>query len=341
MPDRSVPVKTISFILQQIPTMYRLGFVFLLLGIVACGGKGNQDAGEEGFSYSGFAALFREVKLPFQYAEADLAGKSDTTVIRSAEFPAIIPDSVRNRLVPKGAKARYIALGKVAVPKSETYFFVKVIAGTRRSVLLMTFDKEGQFAAAFPFLLPDNDASTTQASSMDRQYTISRTTVRRKGSEVIGEGKDVFVFNGGARQYTLIMTDLLDEGNQELINPIDTLPRTRRFAGDYVKGKRNIVSIRDGRSPSQALAFVHLEKENGDCIAELKGEILFTSTTTAVYRQGGDPCVLQFSFTASSVTLKEEQGCGNHRGLNCLMEGSYPKKREPKAKVSSKKGAKK
>ena len=135
------------------------------------------------------------------------------------------------------------------------------------------------------------------------------------------------------------MTDLLDEENADLINPIDTLPRTRKFAGDYTKGKRNIVSIRDGRTPNQAVAFVHIEKDDGECIGELKGDILFTSSTRAVYRQGGDPCVLEFSFASSSVSLKEVEGCGNHRELNCTLDGSFTKKKEPRP--SAKKNKKK
>ena len=159
---------------------------------------------------------------------------------------------------------------------------------------------------------------------------------------MVGEGKDVFVYNAAARQFTLIQTDVLDERSAELINPIDTLPGTHRFAGDYyLKEKRNIVSIRDARSPTQAMAFVHLDKNNGECVGELKGEILFTSTSTAVYRQGGDPCVLQFTFSGNTVTLKEEQGCGNHRGLNCPLEGVYTRKKEVKPKTPVKKGSKK
>ena len=137
------------------------------------------------------------------------------------------------------------------------------------------------------------------------------------------------------------MMKKLDEQNAELINPIDTFAKTRKFAGDYVKGKRNLVSIRNGRTPNQALAFIHLEDETGECSGELKGEILFTSSSSAIYRQGGDPCVLQFTFAGSSVTLKEEQGCGNHRGLDCPMEGTYTKKKEPKLKTSGKKSKKK
>jgi hypothetical protein len=60
-----------------------------------------------------------------------------------------------------------------------------------------------------------------------------------------------------------------------------------------------------------------------------------------VYRQGGDPCVLQFAFTPAAVALREEEGCGSARGLKCLFDGSYPRKQADKPKAAKKKNSKK
>jgi thiamine phosphate synthase YjbQ (UPF0047 family) len=85
------------------------------------------------------------------------------------------------------------------------------------------------------------------------------------------------------------------------------------------------------------MMFIHFEKNNGECTGELKGNLLMTSSKTAVYRQGGDPCVLELNFGTSSVTLKEAEGCGLHRDLECLFEGTYPRKKVEKEKASTKK----
>jgi hypothetical protein len=126
------------------------------------------------------------------------------------------------------------------------------------------------------------------------------------------------------------MTDLLDEKNLEVINPIDTFAKTHKLAGDFTIDKRNIVSIRDGRNDKSLTVFVHIEKDNGECIGELKGDAVLTSTTTAVYRQGGDPCVLEFDFSSNSVTIKEVEGCGSRRDLRCKFDGTFKRKKEPK-----------
>ncbi len=322
--------------------MRRLGFVLFCCFVLSCNDK-KEDVKEEenGFSYEGFSKMFPAASLPYQLTDSGLEKINDTTVIRSPEFARLIPDSIKNRIFSKSSRVKFSPIMKVPEPKAETYFLVKASAGSKKAALLVSFDAAGNYAATLPFLVPDDDAGTSQSTSMDRSYTISRNVVRRKNNEIIGEGKNVYVYNSEAKQFTLIMTDLLDEQNAELINPIDTLPRTRKFAGDYVKGKRNIVSIRNGRTANQAIAFVHLENNEGDCIGELKGELLFTSSTKAVYRQGGDPCVLEFSFTATSVSLKEAEGCGNHRGLDCKLEGTFSRKKEAKPKPAAKKSKKK
>jgi hypothetical protein len=322
--------------------MYKLGYIFCFLVLLACHSKKTKtETSETGFTYEAFSDLFPAVKLPYQITDTSLLKSKDTTQIKSTEFAGFIADSVKNQIFTKGAKLKYYALAKIEVPKAETYYIVKVVSGSKKAALLISFDRQGKYATGFPFLIPDDDATTSQASSIDKSFTISKNVVQKKDGELKGEGKNVYVYSADTRQFILIMTDLLDESKRDLINPIDTMPKTRKFAGDYIQGKRSLVSIRNGRTPNQALAFIHVEKNEGECTGELKGEILFTSSTTAIFRQGGDPCILQFNFTTSSVTLKEEEGCGNHRGLDCTLNGIFTKKKEVKAKSSTKKTTKK
>src|SRR4029078_1724750 len=126
----------------------------------------------------------------------------------------------------------------------------------------------------------------------------------------ISDGKEVYVLNEQAKSFTLIMTDALDEKNVEMINPIDTFPRKNKFSADYTRDKKNLVSVRDNKKAGRISFFVHFEKNNGDCTGELKGEASFISPNVAEYRGAGEPCVLLFNFTSSSVTMTEIRGCG-------------------------------
>ena len=104
-----------------------------------------------------------------------------------------------------------------------------------------------------------------------------------------------------------------------------------------------MVSLRDGRNNNELQFFIHVEKEE-DCSGELKGTALFTSSKMAVYREGGDPCVMELHFSPSAVTLKEVEGCGAHRGLKCVFDGKFTRKKTaplPKSDKTSTKETKK
>jgi len=230
-------------------------------------------------------------------------------------------------------------LGKAVVPDAEFYLFVKTVTNDKKAVFILVFDEKNKFMASMTALRPDADRARMQSVVLDRKYTITKTLLRKNADGSMSEGKDVYILNREARNFMLIMTDALDDKPTELINPIDTLPRKNRFAADYGSGKMNLVSIRDGRKNDRITFFVHFEKNNGECTGELKGEAMLRSANLAEYRADGDPCILQFNFSSGSVSLKEEGGCGSRRGLQCLFDGSFPRKKEIKPKPAPKKPA--
>jgi hypothetical protein len=46
---------------------------------------------------------------------------------------------------------------------------------------------------------------------------------------------------------------------------------------------------------------------------------------------------LSLTFSGNTVSLNEESGCGNYRGLDCPLTGSFTRKKEVKTKEASKK----
>jgi hypothetical protein len=104
------------------------------------------------------------------------------------------------------------------------------------------------------------------------------------------------------------------------------MARSNKISGYYVKDKKNLISIRDGSKPGKILFFIHFEKNNGECVGELKGEASVIKPNLAQYAAAGDPCSLEFGFASNKLSIKELQGCGNYRGVRCFFEGSYPKK---------------
>lgn len=313
--------------------MLRMGFALMLMAGLACNDKktGND---ENGFSYEKFSELFPSASLPYKISDADVAGNNDTTVVRSAEFAQFFSDSIKTKLFGKNSKVRYVAVARVkSASKNTSFYIVKAISGSKRAALLLPFTNN-DFDAVFPLLIPDSDNTTFQTSVIDKSNGVFKNITQRKPGGEVAEGSEVFQYVPEAKQFNLVLTNPLNS-TAELINPIDTLPRKHKFSGDYIKDKKNFVSVRDGRSSSQLLVFIHIEK--GDCSGEIKSEILMTSGTAAVYKQSGDPCGLSFRFTSSAVVVKEEGGCGSRRGLDCSFDGTFNKKKETKPKTIKKK----
>jgi hypothetical protein len=321
--------------------MLRL-FIFCLA--LFCFGCSSNTSTEEdtGDTYENFSGLFKNASLPFQLSDTFLLKNKDTVSLKGANYSSFLADSTISKVFSKGAKVKYVPLWKIDLPEGDHYFIVKAEAARKKTAFLLVFDKENQVQASFPFLIPDADESTNQVTVVDKAFSVSKNIVRKKPNDVTAEGKDVYAWDKAMKSFVLVMTDPLDEKSLELVNPIDTLAKTHKLAGDYSKDKKNIVSIRDGRKPNLLTVFIHIDN-GADCSGEVKGDVTITSPTTAIYQQGGDPCILQLNFSGNTVRLSEVEGCGSRRGLNCSFDGSFTRKKQaaPKNTKGTKKNLKK
>lgn len=303
-----------------------LGFVLFCAGLTACNDDEKEKAAN-GSSSQGMTALFKEVKAPYQLTDTGLLKNTDTSSLPSANIAPFIADSIKNKYFGKNAAIRYTALAKLSQKEKENYYFIKAFTRNKTAALLLVADNQNNFVASYPFLLPDANANTTQVSVIDKNFTLTKTVILRSGPDIVGEGKEVLAYDAATKSFSLIMTDALADNPAVLINPIDTFPRTNKFSGDYLQNKKNMVAVRDGRYANQLLVFIHTENEAGDCIGQMKGEFMMTSSSTATYRQGGDPCVLNLTFKGNTVSINEESGCGNYRGLDCQLAGTFTRKK--------------
>lgn len=287
-------------------------------------------SGDEVVGAKDFIAFFRPLQLPIQFSDSLLSVKEkDSLLIGNKVFAGLMPDSILQKTFGKNVKPKLYALGKISKPKAETYIFLKAIVPQTKAFYVVVFDKKNQYMTFLSPLILDKNNATVQYLMMDRGMGISKLISRKNINGTVSEGKDVYSLVESERKFILAMTDALDEKPVELINPIDTLHRKHKFSADYGTGKTNLVSIRDGRKNDRLSFFIHIERNNGSCIGELKGEAVFTSATTAEYKEGGDPCTLRFKFNTGSVSL-EETSCGARRGLDCSFNGSYVKMKEHK-----------
>jgi hypothetical protein len=320
--------------------MQRLRLLLIILILVnsllvfnGCKEKKKLVTGDEITAVKDLVEFYPQPVKSLQFGDTILNRKEkDSFAINYKTFSKFIPDSVITSVIGKGLKPKSYPLGRMQDANKTNYLLTKLVAGNIRNLVLYCFDKEDKLVAATNVLKPDQSTATTQSMSIDRNFNISKNIARKNADGSQSDGKDVYILNEEAGKFLLILTEQLDENLTELINPIETLPRKNKFSADYGSGKNNLVSIRDTKKPDRLQFFIHFEKSNGDCTGELKGEALITGKNTAVYRQGGDPCVMQFTFSATSVSLKEMEGCAAHRGLRCSFDGSFGKRKTPKPK---------
>ncbi len=317
---------------MKLPERILTGLLLILL--LSCGHKTskNHAPDEKPVELKDFLGMFREIKPPVQFGDTSLVHKPGDSSLSLGVLSQFLPDSVFQSHM-KGFKGRYFATGKVSVKKAESYLFLKLLSAGRKSLYVLVFDKDGKFSTLMSLAQGGDDTPANYYAQLDAKYTLTVQRDRKESGSTKVYRKSVYVYNADAG-FTLIMK----EGNEEkrgpvaVYNPIDTLPRKHRFTGDYVTDKQNFISVRDGRNNSLVRFFVHFEKDKGECKGELKGEAKFTAPNVVRYSAAGDPCSVSFTFTDKNVTMKELEGCGNHRDIRCYFDGVYAKKKENRAK---------
>ena len=318
--------------------MNRLLYLLFSVLIVASCKSGKPDiAGEEPIEIADFIASFPEVKLPYAISDTGLRRKSgDSMKVNSKIVKQFVPDSIYAREFPKNTVPAFFMLGKTKVKEGETYLFLKVTGGGKSVGYVLSYDNENFFRAAMPFVFSSADRNIRYEGGMDRRYAVTRNRIRRGNDGQMIYNKNVYVYNS-AGIFTLIMNESNETVEEkEIYNPIDTLSRKFTRSGDYVKNKRNFITVRDGNKATQLLFFIHFEANKGECTGELKGVADLIKPNIALYRRADDHCELEFVFTSTNVKVRELQACGNHRGIKCSFDGSYTKKKvtKPKSKKS-------
>jgi hypothetical protein len=295
------------------------------------------DDGE--LSVPEFMDYFQPLTLPYAVTDTILRrAEPETEAISYKLFTRLLPDSLLTRYFGKDGKPHLYAIGKIKVPKEETYLFVKSVSKDRRILYILCFDRKDRFSVGRPVLYSDNIPGVSGQAGMDTKYTLSVTRFRKGADGQLYHTTNDYVYNDAGR-FNLILTESNETRTKipPVYNPIDTLPHKHKFSGDYSEDKRNIVSIRDGRDGSRFYFFVHFEKDNGDCKGELKGEAKFVSPGVARYRSYSDPCAVEFTFDAGGVSMKEQGGCGVHRDIKCFFEGYFQRRRDTHPRAAGKK----
>lgn len=313
-----------------------LAILSLLLLVTACKDKKGGLSGDKPVTAKELLAVYPAINLPYTVADTNINRLKDTTTIPYKALQQFIPDSILEKLEGGSkakAKTRIHPLGRIEKDNGN-YLLTTFTYNKHTSLAAFFFDKKNEFKAALELLPARHNNDYTYTVGINREPTFTVNKERFASANQLLYTRTGYAYIDASADFLTVINETNDEQKKvnEIYNPIDTMARKNKFSGDYVEDKKNFIAVRDGRNAQEYLFFIHFEKNNGACTGELKGEFTVAANGKAVYKQNGDPCVIDFAFTNTRITVKEQGSCGNHRGIRCLFNDSYDKKKEKKKK---------
>lgn len=299
--------------------------LLLALAVVfmtACKSKPKPTTGDEeqALTYPDFRRLFPQAAVTFRWDADSLSIRQpDSTALKARVVKQFFPDTLAKGVFAAAEKPKFFPLG--IIQPADRQFDILLVEGSARSgaaAWMVMYNKNGEFLGRH--LIARNTKGQRVGVSIDKRLAIKVTT--ETASKRIRE--DVYATEADG-SLALILTNSTEPVGG-LYNPIDTLPRKHKLSGDYMSGN-NIVSIRDGETSREFLFFIHFSRDKGECIGELDGTGRFTTATTGQFRDKQSACILDFKFSSGRVTIRET-GCGAYRGIKCMFEGTFVRKKK-------------
>jgi len=307
----------------------------LLLFYGSCKNKTADLSGNEKINAEDFFKAFHEIKLPLTVVDSSLKNFGDSTVISKTIFTEFITDTAIAAVERNPDKNFTIHPAGIIHKKEQDFLLTKFTSGKKVQLSVFVFNDKHIYLTNFPLLNNAGSDGYTYSASITEEPTFILKKEKLNVNNTSSYNRNGYAYSAAANAFLPVLHDSNEDTARinEIINPIDTLPSTNRYSGDYVGDKRNFISVRDGKSALTYTFFIHFEKNNAACIGELKGMMTLTTEKTAVFNDSGDPCVINFKFTGNTIKITEEGNCGNHRGITCPFDLSFKKKTLPAKKL--------
>ena len=306
-------------------------YTILILVAFSCKEKPLDLSGEVPIKQKDFFGIFKPMTLPYNVSDTNIEKSADTITIGLKAFLQFFPDTAFNNLTGKNRKFSIHPIGKIEKENAQ-YFLVLITEKKKKQLAIFITNKKHQFLGAKELLNNDHQYEYFHSLLINKEPTFLLSK-----EKMVKDGQLLFSRTGWVYNDDGIFMVVINDTNEDpkklgIINPIDTLSKKNKYSGDYIKDKKNFVSIRDGKNTSIYQFFIHFEQNEGSCTGELKGELKMKSNNAGIFNENGDPCIIDFIFEGNEISIKEKGSCGNHRGIKCYFNDQFIKKKEPKTK---------
>lgn len=305
-------------------TKYILG-AFLMIALASCHSKKSNHK-KDLYKAETFFDEFKAIRFPYSVADSAIASRADSTNIPTDVLKKYLPDTVTNKLLEDRTVIHPV--GKID-NATNRFIIVSLQKGNNATWYVLAFDNANKFLSYMQLIRSQYDDSYRHSLSINQEPTFTLSKNKKDSKDNLLYTNEGFGYNAAAKQFSLVINDTnenLPESDKIFI-PIDTLPRTFPFSGNYEKNKQNILVIRDGSRPNEYQFFYHFDKTDDDANAkgEIKGKLKMINENSGIYQQGGDPCVIDFTFKNDKLKIKEEGNCANYRGSNVQFDETFSK----------------
>ncbi|WPQ62475.1 hypothetical protein SIO70_29375 [Chitinophaga sancti] len=305
--------------------MNKLLIAALAFGLFASCKSGGKKSGADAITFKEFRQSFADSKLPYKLTPELLTSNTgDSTAIDTALIRRFLVDTLAKADFPTGKVSYYPLVSLTG--KQINYLVIKAEDKNTTAAYLCVFDKKDHYLSRVQVALLNGKSNKKEYFSIDSKEMVKITTETEVTPGHTGTIENFYSVEANGST-TLIMTNSTGEAAPgQLFNPIDTLPKKNKFSGDYAAGENSIVSIRDGKDAKSFLFFISFAKESG-CKGEISGTGHFAGANKGEFTDRDTECGIAFQFSAGKLTIKEIGGCGAYRGIRCLFEGGFTKKK--------------
>jgi hypothetical protein len=298
----------------------------LIVSLTGCKNSKADLSGNKKVSAEDFLKAFHEVNLPKLIADTALYNFGDSLNISKPVFEQFVPDSALEKFAANDQVQIHPA--GLIHKKEKDFLLATFLSDKKIQLVVFVLDDKHRFLASLPLLntLQKDEYKHSVSITEEPAFIFKKEKISANNTSLYS--RNGYAYSEASNSFTEVLHDSNEDTakNSEIINPIDTFPSTNKFSGDYMSDKKNFISVRDGKNALTYTFFIHFEKNNGDCVGELKGIMTLTNEKNAVFTESGGPCMIDFKFSGSAIKVKEQGNCGNHRGITCPFDFTFKKK---------------
>ncbi len=245
----------------------------------------------------------KKLDVPFELSDTTFANKTFTDTLNYAELTKPIPDSI----FTKYKKNNTVSIAPFGRFETDDINYILLVAnnGSEKNLIAIAINEKNAYAASIELLKDKNTDGYNHSVNITREPTFSISRRKINSENQLIYTMQGFAYSGGNTFTTVIDDSNESTTNEKVFNPIDTLKRNNKLSGDYGRDSKNFISVRDGKTATSYLFFIHFENNSDGCSGQLMGEIEMKTATEGAYQKSGNPCGLDFIFTNNNVEIKE------------------------------------